>query len=80
MILADHEVAAVLAAAALSVPSTAQRPDSLFFKASAIDTASSLLSGSSIDPVPSIETFPAVLSAATLWNVAGIVKMPALYS
>jgi hypothetical protein len=72
MFLVDHQVAAVLAAAALSVLSSAERPVSPFFKAPAIDTASSLLSGSSINPAPSVKSFPAIFSGASLRYVAGV--------
>ena len=78
MISVDRKVTAVLAGVALSVLSSAKRPDSPFFNAPAIDNASSLLSGSSIDPAPSIETFPAVFSAASFRNVAGVGKVPSV--
>jgi hypothetical protein len=78
--LANHEVAAVLAAAALSVPSPAERPDSPFLITPAIDAAPSILPGSSVASAPPIRAISTVFAGAPFGNVAGIVKVPAIDS
>jgi hypothetical protein len=71
----DHQVAAVLAAAALSVLSPAERPDSPLLVAPAIKAAPAILSTPPIFTAPSINRSPAVFSGATLWNVGGVGEM-----
>jgi hypothetical protein len=67
--LTNHEVAAVLAAAALSVLSSAERPDSPLFNTPAIETASSFLPASSIKAAASVIAVSAVFSRAPFGNV-----------
>jgi hypothetical protein len=69
MFLANHEVAAVLAAAALSVFSPAERTDSPLLVTAAIDTTPSVLSASPIFTVSPILAVSAVFSAASFRNV-----------
>jgi hypothetical protein len=76
VISVDHEVAAVLPAAALSIFSAAQRPDSPLFNTPAIDTTSSLLSGSSIKAAPAVARLSPITPAASFGNVGGVGKVP----
>jgi len=76
---ANHEVPAILAAAALSVLSSAKRPDSPLFITPAIDTTSSVLAASLVISVSPISAVSAVFSGASFGNVACIVKVPAVY-
>ena len=80
MILAKHEVTAVLAAAALSVFSSAKGPHSSLLVAPSINTTSSILPASSVIPLSSISTYSALFSGAPFRNVAWIVEVPAIYS
>ena len=78
MILADHEVAAVLASAALYAPSTSQRPDSPFFKAPAVDTASSIMSAPSILAVSAVARLSPVLPEAPFRDMGGVGEVPSV--
>jgi hypothetical protein len=78
MFLVDHEVAAVLAAAALSVPSPAKRPDSFFFKAPAIEAASSILSDSSIKAAPAVARLSPITPATPFRNMVCVGEVPSV--
>ena len=75
MISVDGEFAAVLAAAAISVPSPAERPDPCFLVTPSVHAASSVLSAPSICAAPAVDGLSTIASATPFWNVGGVGKV-----
>ena len=71
-LLVDREIAAVLAAAALSFLSWAKRSDSPLLRTSAVDTTSSIMSAPSIFSVSAVARLSLLAPAAPFRNVTGV--------